>query len=299
MSLQFAPWVLPVILSAVTLGIYDITKKHAVNANSVMPVLFFSTLSGCAAIAVISAFNQGLGVVCALSAKVLALVWLKSLLVAASWVCAYYAMRSLPISIASPVRASAPFWTFLGGLLIYHEIPSPVQAAGMLLKFAGYFAFSVIGKLEGFSIRHKGMILIFAGTLLGAVSALYDKYLLNVLNIPHTPLQFHFALDLCVILGAAWATRHAVSKIRTPFVWKWSIFATGILLVTADFLYFYALSMPDIKISIFSLIRRSGCIISFTAGSLFFRDKHLKIKAAALMLILLGVVLLTVKFKGA
>ena len=41
MTFHIAPWVLPTILSAVMLGFYDITKKHAVNANAVMPVLFF------------------------------------------------------------------------------------------------------------------------------------------------------------------------------------------------------------------------------------------------------------------
>ena len=299
MSFQLAPWVVPTILSAVILGFYDITRKHAVNGNSVMPVLFISTLSGCAAVAATSFFTSRFYEVFSLNAHQLGLIWLKSLIVASSWVCAYYAMRSLPISIASPVRASAPLWTFLGSLLLYHEIPTIVQAGGMLLIFAGYFAFSVIGKLEGFSLRHKGMLLIFAATLLGAASALYDKYLLNVLAISHTPLQFHFALDLCVILAAAWGIRCIYSKARTPFVWKWSIIATGVLLVAADNLYFYALTVPDVKISILSLIRRSGCIISFSFGSLFFKDSRLKAKAAALILILAGVALLTLKFNGA
>ena len=295
MSFSLAPWVLPTVLSAVMLGFYDIAKKHAVNANAVMPVLFFSTLSGCVGVTLFSVFSGKTTEVFSITLLQFILIFLKSVLVAASWVCAYCAMKTLPISIASPVRASAPLWTFLGSLVLYHEIPTVIQAIGMILIFAGYYAFAVIGKLEGFSFRHKGMIFIFAGTLLGAASALYDKFLLNVLSIPHVPLQFHFALDLVLILGIAWLCRR---KSSSAFVWRWSIVLTGILLVIADNLYFYALSTPDVKISILSLIRRSGCIISFLFGSWIFRDSRIKFKAAALLLILLGVALLTLKFQG-
>ena len=295
MSFDLASWVLPVILSAVLLGFYDIAKKHSVNENAVMPVLFLSTLSGCIAVTVFLVVSGKTADLFSLTVFQLLLVFLKSILVAASWICADFAMHCLPISIASPVRASAPLWTFFGSILLYREIPTFVQAVGMFLVFAGYYAFAVIGKLEGFSFRHRGMILIFAGTLLGAASALYDKFLLNVLAIPHTPLQFHFALDLVLILGAAWLM---MKKSTSPFIWKWSIVVTGVLLVAADNLYFYALSMPDVKISIVSLIRRSGCIVSFLFGSWLFHDRRVRLKAAALLLILLGVMLLTVKFQG-
>ena len=41
-----AAWVLPIICSALTLGVYDVCKKHAVRENQVMPVLFLATCSG-------------------------------------------------------------------------------------------------------------------------------------------------------------------------------------------------------------------------------------------------------------
>jgi hypothetical protein len=39
-------WLLPILGSAIGLGFYDLCKNHAVHDNSVMPVLFFATLSG-------------------------------------------------------------------------------------------------------------------------------------------------------------------------------------------------------------------------------------------------------------
>lgn len=296
MTLAVPEWFFPILLSAAVLGVYDICKKHAVSGNSVMPVLALSTASGCIAVFAATLFTGNSDSVFSLTSFQLLLVLLKSLLVSASWVCVYYAMRDLPISIASPVRASAPLWTFFGSLILYNEVPTVIQAAGMLLIFGGYYAFAVIGKLEGFSVRHKGMMLIFAGTLLGAASALYDKFLLNKLELPFVPLQFHFSLDLTLILGTAFLIRKKFLPQGVPFVWKWSIIFTGVLLSLADFLYFYALTVPDVKISLLSLIRRSGCIVSFSFGAWCFRDKHLKSKAAALAMILIGVFLLLFKW---
>lgn len=41
-----AGWMMPILGSALALGFYDLCKKHAVRNNTVMPVLFFATLTG-------------------------------------------------------------------------------------------------------------------------------------------------------------------------------------------------------------------------------------------------------------
>lgn len=286
-------WFPPILLSALFLGFYDICKKHAVQENSVMPVLFLATLSG-SIFFLMGSLGAGVFVdyaVCTRTQWILIL--LKSLLVASSWTCVYYAMRALPISIATPIRASSPLWTFIGGLILFREIPSLFQALGMLAIFSGYYLFSVCGKLEGISFsRHRGVHLIMLGTILGAGSALYDKYLLNVLQIPRGTTQFWFSVDLVFILGLAWAFRAFCFGNKTRFKWRWTIPVTGVLLICADFLYFYAVSIPDAHISILSLIRRCNCIVTFAIGAYCFRDVNLKYKASALAVILIGVFIL-------
>jgi len=293
MPVSLPAWLLPVLGSAFALGFYDLCKKHAVDKNSVMHVLFYATLCGSAfyILATLLWTRSLADAIC--SRRDFVLIVLKSLLVSSSWTCVYYAMRDLPISIAAPIRASSPVWTFLGGLLLFHEIPNLPQGIAMILIFTGYYLFSVFGKLEGISFRHtRAMHLILLGTLLGAGSALYDKYLLNTLGIPHRTVQFWFSVDLVVILGAGCLVRSLCFGKKHKFIWRWTIPLTGILLIAADFLYFYALNLPDIRISLVSLVRRCSCIVSFTAGAWYFRDVHVKKKACALALILLGVVIL-------
>ena len=293
MDLNFPMWFLPVLGSALGLGFYDLCKKHAVRENSVMPVLFYATLCGSTVFTVMTFLfgDWQSSVYCTRSTWILVL--LKSLLVASSWTCVYYAMRELPISLASPIRASAPLWTFFGSMLLYSEIPTVWQGVGMVLIFAGYYFFSVFGKLEGFSFRSsRGMHLIVLGTLLGAGSALYDKYLLGVLHLPRGSVQFWFSVDLVWILGLAYAVRSFCFGHKHAFQWRWSIPATGILLIAADYLYFYAVSQPDTYISVVSLVRRCNCLVTFFVGVIWFREKNIKRKAFALALILLGVFLL-------
>ena len=285
-------WLLPILGSAIGLGFYDLCKKHAVRDNSVMPVLFFATLSGAVFFLSGAVVSGQVTDIARCGGMHWWLILLKSLLVGSSWICVYYAMRELPISIASPVRSSAPLWTFIGSLFLFNEFPNLIQAIAMVSIFGGYYLFSVMGKMAGISFRsHRGVHLILLGTLLGAASALYDKYLLGVLHIPRNTVQFWFSVDLVLILGAAWQIRRKAFADGRKFVWRWSIPLTGVLLILADWLYFYALSIPDTRISILSLVRRCSCLVTFAVGVYYFRDLNIRGKALAMLLILIGLLL--------
>ena len=60
----------------------------------------------------------------------------------------------------------------------------------------------------------------------------------------------------------------------------------------ADYSYFYALACEEAPISMISLVRRCSCAVSFFLGAAIFRDKNIKSKALALLLLLLGAALL-------
>ncbi len=286
-------WVPYILISALLLAFYDIAKKHSVRGNAVMPVLFVATLCGSLGFAAALALAGGLRAALAISAAHFGLVLLKTLLVSASWVFVYYAMRALPISIVAPIRASAPLWTLCGAVLLFREIPTPVQAAGMAAIFAGYWLFSVAGKAEGIHFtRHTGIFYAFAGTLLGAASALYDKYLLRSCGIGRNTLQVWFALDLVAVLGLLLLTQRLAGLQRTRFTWRWTIPVVGLLLMAADWFYFGALSEEGVAISVLSLIRRSSVVVSFAVGAWLFRESNLRAKAFALAAILAGVAIL-------
>ena len=286
-------WMQLTLASALLLGCYDIARKHGVRGNAVMPVLFFATLSGGIFFATTLAATGALASACAISGTDLARVALKSLIVTGSWVCEFYAMRALPISIFSPIRGSAPFWTLLGAILLFHELPNFSQAAGMVVVLAGYGLFSWAGRAEGIRFeKHHGILLAAIGTILGATSALYDKFLLQKCHIPTGKLQFWFCVWLVVFIGAVWAAQRGSGLARTAFAWRWTIPVVGVGLVLSDWCYFHALAQTGVPISIVSLVRRSNVVLSFTAGVLLFNEGNLRRKALALATILIGVAIL-------
>jgi len=286
-------WIPFILISAGLLALYDTAKKYSVRDNGVMPVLFIATGCGTLAFALFIAATGDLRTSLTISRTGFWLVLLKSLIVSASWIFIYYAMRALPLSIAAPIRASAPLWTLVGAMLLFHEIPTPIQAIGMAAIITGYWLFSMAGKAEGIRFsRSIGVFFAFAGTLLGAGSALYDKYLLRSFGLERNTMQLWFAFDLVVILGLGLLFQRAAGLQRTRFTWRWTIPLVGVLLMAADWFYFGALSEEGVAISVLSLIRRSNVVLSFIAGAALFHERNLRKKGMALIAILAGVALL-------
>jgi len=286
-------WIPYILISAVLLAAYDTAKKHSVRANAVMPVLVLGTACGALFFALALAAAGRLCDALVISCAGFWLVAVKAVIVSASWIFVYYAMRALPLSIVAPIRASSPLWTLAGALLLFHEIPTPLQALGMAVILVGYWLFSVAGQAEGIRFtRHTGIFCAFAGTLLGAGSALYDKYLLQTCGLERNTMQLWFAIDLTLLLGATLYVQRAAGLQRTRFEWCWTIPAVGVLLMAADWFYFGALSQEGVAISVLSLIRRSNVALSFAAGALIFRERNLRRKGIALAAILAGVALL-------
>jgi drug/metabolite transporter (DMT)-like permease len=227
------------------------------------------------------------------SPRDLSLICIKSAIVSTSWVLTYCALRSLPITIATPIRASAPAIVFIAAFFLYGERPSAVQGLGIALVFAGYWAFSKAGKFEGIDfLRSRAVWLAIGGMCMSAVSSIWDKFILQKCAIPVETVQFWFQIGLVAIYSLLLTCQRALRIDHHRFEWRWTIPATGILLAAADWLYFHGLAIPDVPISVGSLMRRFSVVITFLLGAIFFKERNLKRKGIALAAILTGVILL-------
>jgi transporter family protein len=286
-------WTGWILASAVLLAFYDLSKKASVKGNAVLPVLLLATVSG--GVAYIAALGAAGGIPAALevSGKELALVSVKSIVVSTSWVFTYCALKTLPITIATPIRASAPALVFVAAFFLYGERPTVIQGLGMLLVFAGYWVFSKAGKFEGIDfLRSRAVWFAIGGMGMSAVSSIWDKFILQRCAIPVETMQFWFQLGLIVVYAVLFAVQRLLRFNRERFEWRCTIPATGILLAGADWLYFHGLAIPEVPISVGSLMRRFSVVITFVLGAIFFRERNLKRKGLALAGILTGVILL-------
>ena len=212
----------------------------------------------------------------------------KSFIVLSSWIFGYFGMKHLPLTIVGPINATRPVMVLVGAMVVFGERLNLYQWIGVLLAIVSFFMLSRSGKKEGIDFKHnKWILFIVLAAVAGAVSGLYDKYLMKQLNpmLVQSWYNVYQVFIMCPIILLLWYPKR---KESTPFRWDWTIICISIFLCAADFVYFYALSYEDSMISIVSMVRRGSVVVSFLFGALFFREKNLKSKAVDLILVLIG-----------
>ncbi len=276
-------WALLSLTSAFFLGFYDICQKHALRGNAVVPVLFGSTATCAAVWTALLLLQAVLPGVLPASLLVPSLSWLghaelllKSVIVAASWLCTYLAVKHLPISLAAPIRATSPLWTLGAALVLLGERPSWLQLLGISTTLLSFLGLSVAGRLEGVHFhRNRWVGFMILGTLFGAASGLYDKLLLGKLKLLPSTVQAWFSIYLVVLFAPLaffwWRSSRARAE---PFQFRFSIPLLALCLLLADFAYYSALRDPAGLISLVASIRRGSTLIAFTAGVLVFKEAN-------------------------
>ncbi len=299
-------WVVLAFVSAFFLGFYDISKKQSLKDNAVLTVLFLNTIF-CTAIflpfIILSYanphlledtfFDAGLNIgfksleyIQPLKAHLF--VILKSCIVLSSWVMGYYALKHLPITLAGPINATRPVLVLVGAVLIFGERLNILQWSGVAVAILSLFLLSLSGRKEGINFKsNKWIYCLFGAVVMGAVSGLYDRYIMKFL--PPMFVQSWFNVYQVPIMALL---VFLMRKHNGKFTFRWSIPLISVFVSVADFAYFYCLSDPDALIAVVSMIRRGSVIVSFIAGIMLFKDKNIKSKAFDLVFVLLGLILL-------
>lgn len=294
-------WVTLALLSALCLGFYDVCKKSSVRDNAVIPVLWLNTIF-CSLFmlpfVIMSAYTDALDNtlfhVPTMGWEVHRLVILKASIVLASWVCGYFGMKHLPITLVGPINATRPIMVLLGGLLLFGERLNIYQWVGVMVAIVSFYLLSRSGKREGIDFRqNRWVFLLILSTIFGALSGLYDKYLMRQYNnmFVQSWSNFYQVILMSIMLMMLWYPKRSTS---TPFRWRWSIPLISFFLTLADYAYFYALTDSGAMISIVSMIRRSSVLVSFLCGALIFHEKNLKSKFIDLILVLVGLIFLLI-----
>jgi transporter family protein len=294
-------WLAFALVSALFLGLYDVAKKQSLKENAVIPVLWFNTLF-CSLLmlpftllsATTGLLDGSIFYVPTAGWELHRLLMLKAFIVLGSWIFGYFGMKHLPITLFGPINATRPIIVLLGGLLLFGERLNLYQWIGVIIAVISFYMLSVSGRKEGISFTHnKWVFCVIMATLLGAVSALFDKYLLGRFNNMFVQAWSNFyqlALMTVILFSLWWPTRHKT----TPFQWKWPIIFIAVFLTLADYAYFVSLAQSASMVSIVSMIRRSSVIVSFLCGALLFHEKNLKSKVIDLILVLLGLFFLLI-----
>ena len=288
-------WALLAFMSAALLGCYDFFKKVSLRENSVLAVLFLNTLFSSLLFAPFILLSHS-GVITAgqlyvppMGLETHLLLLIKAVIVLSSWLCGYIGIKHLPITIVSPIQSTRPVLVLLGALFFFGETLNVYQWIGVVIAIISVFLLSRSGKREGIDfVNNRWVAFVALAALFGAVSALYDKYLMR--SIEPIVVQSWFNVYQCLLMGVIISVMNVVNPAQRgrKFIWRWSIPMISIFLGMADFCYFTALAQDGALIAVVSMIRRGSVVVSFAFGALLLHEKNLRSKAFDVVLILVG-----------
>ena len=295
-------WLILAFVSATMLGFYDTSKKASLKDNAVLPVLLLNTIFSTIIFSpflvdYIGGFGWFNGTFLdtapfsgdlSSTRKAHLLVILKAFIVLSSWICGYFGLKHLPLTIVGPINATRPVLVLVGAMLIFGERLNTYQWIGVILAIASIFLMSRAGKKENIDFKsNKWIWCVGLATLMGVISGLYDKFIMKSLNPMFVQSWFNFyqMIIMTAICGLLWYPKR---RQTTPFQWRWTIPLISIFICIGDFAYFTSLNDPDSLISVVSLVRRSSVIISFACAVIFFKERNLKAKLLDLALLLAG-----------
>ncbi len=283
-------WIFLVLLYGILKGAREILKKKALEKNSTIEVLFVYTLLSF--LIVLPDAGNAAG----MELRFYFYIAAKSFVIFLAWMCSFKAIRKMPISLYGVLDLSRVMFATLLGVIVLHEVLSGYQVVGLLFVSAGLLLLKYRprrGQRAETEQAAQGVgfvyvVMAFASCMLNALSGLLDKILMR--DISSAQLQFWYMLFLVLFyLLYILLTRTPVdlkSAVRNRWVWMLSI-----LFVIADRALFIANGMPGSRITVMTLLKQAGCVVTILAGKYLFREKDTTHKMVCAVIIIAGIVI--------
>lgn len=320
-------WILLVLLYGLLKGGREIAKKLALKKNSVMDVLVVYTLLSF--LFVIPQIGNAGG----LELKFYFYIAIKSFCIFLAWICSFYSIKKLPISLYGILDLSRVLFATFFGVAFLGEILNFWQLLGLIVVCAGLIMLkfkpkskktqqdngssgqdataenALTGTLPQYPASTDGcadedlktkfyktttffVILAFISCILNAVSGFLDKVLMK--DISSSQLQFWYMLFLIsYYLIYMLFTKQKVEKTVWKNGWVWLL---AIMFVIGDKALFIANGNPASKITVMTLIKQSGCLVTILGGRFVFKEKNTGYRLICACVIIAGIVLGVCKF---
>ena len=282
-------WIPLVLLYGVLKGVREIVKKNALELNSTIEVLFMYTFLSF--LIVLPQIKSAMG----MEPKNYLYVALKSFVIFLAWMFSFKAIKRMPISLYGVLDLSRVLFATLLGVIVLQEILSVSQMIGLAFVSAGLILLKYrprsmrettdAGKQ---SVEVKYVVMSFASCMLNAVSGLLDKLLMK--EISSAQLQFWYMFFLVSMYFLFIVFTRTPVKIADVARNKW-VWLLSILFVIADRALFIANGMPGSRITVMTLLKQAGCVVTILAGRYLFKEKNTTHKMICAFIIIIGIVI--------
>lgn len=290
-------WIWLVLLYGIIKGVREIVKKKALEKESTIGVLFLYTLL--AFVMVLPDAKNAMG----LEPKYYFFIGMKSFVIFLAWIFSFKAIRKMPISLYGVLDLSRVLFATLLGVIVLQEALGVFQVIGLVFVSTGLLLLKYKpGHGTGKEVRNgqpaqaadkervdvKIVLMAFASCLFNAVSGLLDKILMKDIN--SSQLQFWYLLFLvCFYFFFILVTRTKIQFFHVlKNYWVWIL---SLLIVVADRVLFLANGMDGSRVTVMTLLKQAGCIVTILAGRFLFREKNTGHKLFCAAVIIAGIVI--------
>lgn len=282
-------WIWLVLFYGIAKGVREIIKKKALERNSTIEVLFLYTLL---AFLIVAPDVKNAG---GLEPKYYFFIGIKSFVIFLAWIFSFMAIKKMPISLYGVLDLSRVLFATLLGVVVLREALNAWQIAGLTLVSLGLLllkykpgAWKRRAEEGGERVEVKIVVMAFASCLFNAVSGLLDKLLMKDIN--SSQLQFWYLLFLTLLYLIFIAATRTPIRIKSVLKNYW-IWILSILIVIADRALFLANGMEGSRITVMTLLKQAGCVVTILAGRFLFREKDTGHKLVCAGIMIVGIVM--------
>ncbi|MBQ9764865.1 MAG: EamA family transporter [Lachnospiraceae bacterium] len=284
-------WILLVLFYGLAKGVREIFKKKALERNTVIEVLIVYTFVSFLLV-VPTAGNAG-----GLPLKMLAVVAVKSFVIFIAWLASFKAIEKMPISLIGVLDLSRVLFSTLLGVVILGENMTLPKIIGLIFVLAGLMmlkfkpgskksADKQHGKSESVALIY--ILLTLLSCILNAVSGTMDKVLMK--SMTSTQLQFWYMLFLVLYYLIYILIKRVKLNFKTLIKNYW-IIALSVLFVLADKALFIANGIAESEVTVMTLIKQSGCIMTILGGKFVFHEKNIGYKLLCASVVIAGILI--------
>lgn len=281
-------WIALVLLYGILKGVREIVKKKALEKNSTIEVLFMYTLLSF--LIVLPDAKNAMGV----EPHFYFYIAMKSFVIFLAWMFSFKAIKKMPISLYGVLDLSRVLFATLLGVAVMQEVLGPFQVIGLVLVSVGLLLLKYhpgnrqgAAVVSGGTVEVRYVVMAFASCMLNAISGLLDKILMR--DISSSQLQFWYLLFLTSFYLLYILLRRIPmnwgSAVRNKWVWLLSL-----LIVIADRALFMANGMEGSRITVMTLLKQAGCVVTILAGRFLFHEKNTTHKLVCAAIIIAGIV---------
>lgn len=273
------------LLSALFLGCYEVLKKVSLKKSSIHETLFFYCLCGFFVSLVF--INKAISI----DFIDVLIILMKSGIIVLNWFLVLKCMQKLDVAIVVCFSLLNTTLVVFFSHFIFGEVITIMHFLSLLFIATGIILLTLLERKETkeqVDNQYKYIIFLILGSMLGACSAMLDKYLINVRNVESGAVLVWFLFFNSIIYGTIYLCKNKKIEFKKLKSNYWLVL-TGIGIALADVVYYSAISLVGAQISLISILRKCSVIVATILASLFLKEKHLFKKLGVLVIMIIGI----------